>query len=184
MIGQTTDIFTDGHFIVIENHDHRFAACGCIIHALIGHAAGAGTVTNQRNDIVILLLQCSCPGHAQRNGNRAGCMTGNKSICITFRRLRKSGHTAVLPQMRKIRPATCQQLMDIRLMTDVKYQTVFHCIKNGFDCYSQFHRTQITGQMSAGFGNTVNQEFANLLTQLCTFFLSKLQQVFVTVDFF
>ena len=47
MPGNTADILSDGHLVVIEDNDHRFTAdCG-IIQTLIGHTAGAGTVANQ-----------------------------------------------------------------------------------------------------------------------------------------
>jgi hypothetical protein len=57
-------------------------------------------------------------------------MTGNKSVRVAFGGLREAGNSAKLTQMIKSRLATGQQLMNIRLVTNIKYQTVFLRIEN------------------------------------------------------
>ena len=85
------------------------------------------------------MQQRSCPGHAQCDRHRAGSVARDKSVCAALLRLGEAGNTAVLPKMRKARPAACQQLMHIRLVTDVEYQAVSIRIKYGFDSNAQFH---------------------------------------------
>ena len=97
MPGHAAHIFADGHFIVVENDNHRFPADGGVVQTLIGHAAGGCTVANEGNDIIILFQQGSCPCHAQGNGHRTGCVSGHKGIRIAFRGLGKAGQAAVLP---------------------------------------------------------------------------------------
>ena len=47
--------------------------------------------------------------------------------------------TAKLAQTAKTRLAICQQLMYIRLMSHIKYQTIFFCIKYGFNRNRQLY---------------------------------------------
>ena len=55
----------------------------------------------------------------------------------------------------KDRLASGQNLMDIRLMTHIKYQAVNFSIINGFQGNRKLHRAQIGGKVAAGFGNPV-----------------------------
>ena len=77
-------------------------------------------------------------------------MSCHKCIGIAFAGLGETGKAAVLPQRRKFRLASGQQLMHIRLMTYIKNQAVFHCIKYRFNGNRQFHNTQVSGKMAAG----------------------------------
>ena len=93
-------------------------------------------------------------------------MSRHEGVRITFRWLGKTGQAAVLPQMRKIRLASGQQLMHIRLMPHIKNQAVYLGIKNGFDGHAQLHHAQVSGQMSAGFGDVGNQKLPDFPTKL------------------
>ena len=109
-------------------------------------------------------------------------MTGNESIGFAFRRLRKTGDSAELPQMLKIRLATGQQLMDIRLVTNIKNQTVFHCIENGLNGDGKLHRAQIGSKMPARSGHAGNQIFSDFIAQIRTLLIVQAGEIFMTVD--
>ena len=66
-------------------------------------------------------------------------MSRHEGVRITLRWLGETGQSAVLPQMRKIRLASGQQLMHIRLMPNIKNQAVYLSIKNGLDGHAQLH---------------------------------------------
>ena len=170
--GQAAHVPADGHFVVIEDDDHRLAADGGVVHTLIGHASGAGAVADQGHHLVVLAQKRPRPGHTQRDGHRIGGVPGYESVGIALRRLGESGNAAVLPQVRKIRPAAGQQLMDIRLMTHIKNQAVFFCIKNGLDGDAQLHRAQVSGQMAAGLRNGLDQKIPDLLAKLEPLFVA------------
>ena len=80
----TANILVNRKGIIVQNNDDRLIADGSITEAFVGHATGCGAVTNERNNMMILLLERSGMSHTQSNGNRAGCMTRNKGICTTF----------------------------------------------------------------------------------------------------
>ena len=109
-------------------------------------------------------------------------MTCNECIRITFTGLRKTRHASELTQTLKIRLASCQHLMDIRLMANIKNQAVFIRVINGLKGYGQLNGTQIRGQMPAGFGYPIDQKRSDLLAKQQTFFIAQAQQILVTVD--
>ena len=182
MPGHTAHIFPDGHFIIIENDDHRLPADGSIVHALIGHSAGHGTIANERHHIIVFPQHRPGPGHTQGNGYGAGSMTGHKGIGIAFTGLGEAGDPAVLAQMGKILPAARQDFMHIGLVSHIENKTIPAGIKHGFNGDAQLYRAQISGKMSAGLGYAGNEKLPNLMTQLNFFFVTQSQQVLVTVD--
>ena len=182
MFCNASNIFVDGHFIVVEDHDQRLAAFCSISQPLKKHATGGCTISQKRNHLIILLLEGTGPRHPQRNGNRTGGMTGHKRITVTFRGFGETSNAAKGTQCIKIRLAASQQLMHIRLMTYIEYQAVFFSIKYSFDRHSQFHNAKIGCQMTAGLRYMFDQKTANLLAQLATLTIIQRQQIFMTIN--
>ena len=83
--------------------------------------------------------------------------------------------------MRKIRPAACQQLMHIRLMTNVKHQAVSIRIKHGLNGDTQLHHAQIASQVTAGFGHAVNQKLSDLIAKPAALAVIEVFEVLMTV---
>ena len=110
-------------------------------------------------------------------------MSRHEGIRIALRWLGETGQSAVLPQMRKIRLASGQQLMHIRLMPNIKNQAVYLGIKNGLDGHAQLHHAQVSGQMSAGFGNVGNQKLPDFPTKLGSLPVIQSGKVVMAVDF-
>ena len=77
-------------------------------------------------------------------------MTGNERIRNAFTWLRKSRHSTKLAQTVKIRLASGQHLMHIRLMTNIEYQTVNFSIIDGLKGDRKLHRAQIGGKVATG----------------------------------
>ena len=153
MMGNAAHVFANGHLIVIEHNHNRLPAVSGIVQPLIGHAAGCCTIAHQGNHLIRLLLQRSCPCHAQGNGHGAGSMTRHKGIGNAFLRLGEAGHPAKLAQGGKILPPSGEELVDIGLMPYVKHQTVLCGVVYGFQCHRQLHHAQVACQMAAGLGN-------------------------------
>ena len=108
-------------------------------------------------------------------------MSRHEGIGAAFGGLWETGNAAILPQMHKIRPAACQQLMHIRLVTHVKHQAVSIRIKHGFNGDTQLHHAQIARQMSSGLGHTVNQKQADFVTKLAALPIIEVQKILMCV---
>jgi len=107
-------------------------------------------------------------------------MACHKSIRDAFGGLGKAGDSAELPQVRKIRPATRQQLMDIRLMTHIKNQAVNIRIKHGLNGNSELYRAQVSREMSTGFADGGNEKLPDLPAQLCSLLIIQANEILVT----
>ena len=109
-------------------------------------------------------------------------MTCHESIGHALTGLRKTGHAAKLPQLRKAIPSAGQKLMDIGLVSHIENQAVGIGIKNGFNGNRTLHNAQITGQMAACLGNTGNEKFPNFLAKLLSVIVIQTKQIFATIN--
>ena len=121
---RAANIFIDRHVVVVENNDNRLFAGSGSRKAFIRQSARQGAVTQNRHNIIMLATEGSCLGHPNRNGNRVGGVAGNKSVIVTFMRLRETGDSSVLAQCIETFSASGYYFVDIALMTDIKNQTV------------------------------------------------------------
>ena len=64
ILTHSAHVFRNGHFVIVEHHNHFFVQCTSVIQCLEGHAAGHGAIANNSHHIVILLLQVPGHGHA------------------------------------------------------------------------------------------------------------------------
>ena len=182
MPGQAADRLADGHFVVIEDDHHGLLADRQLIQGFINHAAGGSTVTHHGDHIIILVQKGTCPGHTQGNGHRTGSVACHKGIRHAFRWFWKSGKPPILPQTGKIRLASRQQLMDIRLMADIKNQAVLLCIIYGFNGNRKLYNAQVSGQMAAGLCHIFNQKLPDLPAQASLLRLGQVQQVLLAMN--
>ena len=67
MAAHRPHIGTDGHTIVIKDHNQRFAGGTGIIQALKAETAAQCTIPDQRQHIIILMLHGAGPRHTQRD---------------------------------------------------------------------------------------------------------------------
>ena len=111
-------------------------------------------------------------------------MACNKGIAIAFCGFGKSRHTAVLPKGGKIRLAAGQQLMNIRLMTYIKHQTVLSCIKHGLNGNCQLHNASIGCHVAAGSRYIFNKKRPQFTAKKLSLFITKRSQIPVAADIF
>ena len=163
------DVFVDRHAVVVEHDDHGLAALSGVRQPLVGQAAGECAVADQSNDVIILSHERARPRHTQRNGDRRGGMACYECIVHTLIRLREAGDAAELPQRRKRFAPPGQKLVHIALVSDVEYEPVALGIVDTVDCDRKLHRTEVRGEMSAGFRKTLHQERTKFRTQLRNF---------------
>ena len=184
MPGNTSHIFSDGHFVVIQNDHHGLLAVGRIIQTFVGHAAGNSTVTDQRNHLIILVKHGSGSCHTQSNGDRTGSMASYKCIGITFTRLGKAGKAIKLPQRTKGISPSGKQLVDIGLVSHIKNKTVLCRIINGFQGHRQLHNSQVGSQMTACVGDILHQKIADFSAKLPVLLGGEPQKIGAGMDLF
>ena len=162
---QRTYIFGDGHLVIVQDHK-QIVQPADVVHALVHHAAGKGTIANYCHHKPGLTLDLFCPSHA--NGKRKRCiaMSGNKGIVCAFVRVREAGNTIQLPQMIKLLPASGKQLVSVALMPYVKYDLILGCFQHTVQCHGQLYSAKIRGQMPTGLGDIFQHKMPDLRTKL------------------
>ena len=78
-------------------------------------------------------------------------MPRNKGIVHTFMRFRETRESPVLTESVKAVSASGDNLVDIALMTYIKDDAIFFAIINTMKCQCQLYRSQVGGQVPAGF---------------------------------
>ena len=97
-------------------------------------------------------------------------MSRIKRITVTLFSLREAAHSSILAHLVETVLASCQNLMRIRLVSDVPDQSVFRQIQRQMQCHGQFDDAQIGCQMSAVCADLFDQKIPDFLCQLRQFF--------------
>ena len=89
--GDTAHVFLDGHSVVVEDDHQILSALSGVGQPFIGQSAGESAVTDESDDLVILLLQRPRPRHAHGHGDRVGGVAGDEGIVVALLRLGEAG---------------------------------------------------------------------------------------------
>ena len=147
--GQRAHILGNGHLVVVQD-DQQIVQPADIVHPLVDHTAGKGTITNEGNHLSRLAPQLFGPGNAHSQRERGVAVTSNKSIMLTFVGVRETGNAIQLPQLGKALAAAGQQLVGIALMAYIKHDLIRGGGQHPVQSHRQLHSTQIGCQMAAG----------------------------------
>ena len=116
----------------------------------VGDAAGEGAVTDQRHDLIIMVLQGPRPRHAQRHGNGVGGVAGDEGIMDAFVGLGKPGKTVQLPQCGKQRLTAGEGLVDVGLMAGVEHDGVPRGAEGAVQRDRQLDDPEVGAEVAAG----------------------------------
>ena len=93
-------------------------------------------------------------------------MTGKERIGVALAGLGKTGYTVDLPERIEGIPASRQDFMDIRLMTDVKENAVLYRVIYAVERNGKLNTAEIRREMSARARYVFHQKFADFPAQL------------------
>ena len=92
-------------------------------------------------------------------------MSRAKAIVLTLAPLGKARKAAARAQGGETVVTPRQQLVHVALVAYVEYEMVTGAVEYPMHSHGQLHRSQIGGQMAAGFGDGVHQRAADLVAQ-------------------
>ena len=127
--GKCTDIFRNGHLVVVQDHK-KVVQLFNVVHALVDHAAGKGTIADHRDHKPCFMMQLFGPRHADRKRKRRVSVPGNECIVFALVRVRETGDPVELAQLIKLSAPTRKDLVCVALVTDIKHDFVLWCIQN------------------------------------------------------
>ena len=90
-----------------------------LVQTLEGHARGHGAVADDRDDLVVLLLQAAGRGHAQRGGDGGGAVAGAEGVVGALLALGEAADPAALAQGVEVFLAAGDELVGIGLVPHV-----------------------------------------------------------------
>ena len=155
MLRKSADVFSDTHRIVIKDNDNTVFSMTEIINSFISRTACHSTVTDNGNNVIILVVEFI--GSGITDSSRYGCRAVSciKMIIRTLAQTRKTGDTPFFTKGIKLIESSRKELVGIGLMSYVKYYLIFRIIENCKESYSKFYDTKIRSKMSAVFRNDI-----------------------------
>ena len=179
---QRTYILRDGHLVIVQDHKQVVQSAD-IVHALVHHTAGKGSITDHRHHKPGLTLDLFCPSHANGERKRRIAMSGNKGIMHAFVGVREAGNSIQLPQMSKLLPASGKQFVGVALMPHIKYDLILGGFQHTVQCNGQFYSAKIRGQMPTGLGDIFQHKMPYLRTKLFHLLCIQLFKIAGLIDF-
>src|SRR6185437_2845307 len=91
VVRQGTDVFGDGHVVVVEHDQQVHRQAASVIERLEGHAGGHGAVTDDRHRAARLAFALGGDRHAQGSADRGARVTHAKGVVGAFTAAREGG---------------------------------------------------------------------------------------------
>ena len=92
-------------------------------------------------------------------------MARDKGVVLRLVRLREAGDTVALAQGVKALPAARDDLVGIALMAHIENEPVLRRVVDPVDRDGELHRAEIGREMPTGFGDALDLEAPQLLTE-------------------
>ena len=163
---QSTDRRRDRHVVVVENNDQAGIHGAGVVHGLIGHAGGHGSVADHGNHMVGLASEVAGHGHAEPGRDRGGRVSRAERIVFAFRALGEAGKSAALSQRSDAVAPAGQNLMRIGLVTDVPDQAVLRRIEDVVEGNRQLDHPKPGAEVPAGDRNRIDRLLAQFVGEL------------------
>jgi len=165
IIGQATDVARDRHVVVVEDHQHVGVDFRRVVQRLERHAGGQRAVSNHRNRLALAVLQAGGNRHAQRCADRGAGVADAKGVVLALGATREGRDAVLLAQGFHALATTGEDLVRIRLMTDVPYQPVIRGVEDVMQRDGQLDDAQAGTEMPTGLADRVEQFQAQLIGQ-------------------
>ena len=178
---------TDGrcnrHVIVIQNNNQPVFQRAGIIHGLKRHACAHSPVANDGDDVIVIVHEIACYGHAKTGGNRCRTMRCAERVVDAFRPLGEARKPAPFAQGANAVAASGQNFVRIGLMPDIPDNPVFRRVENMVQGHGQLHYPKPRAQMPAGFRHSRNGFVAQFVGKLAQIFARQFTQIRRICDF-
>ena len=164
VVGQAADGRRVGAGVVVDDDDEREVLVGGdVVERLPGHAAGEGTVADDRDRVPVAL-----PLEAARLGDAVGPRQGRRGVRVLDDVVLGLGAARVagdaLPRAQPAEVvASGQQLVDVGLVPGVEDDRVARRVEDAVQGDGQLDDAEVGAEVSAGLRHGVDQEVADLL---------------------
>ena len=161
---QRTDIFGNGHLVVVQDHD-QVVQMADVVHALVDHTARERTIADDGDDLARFSAQLFGPRNANGQRKSRVAMACNKGVVLALIGVGETRNAVDLTQLRKALFAAGQQFVGVALMSHIKYDLIFGRFQHPMERDRQLDCAEVRGQMTARFGNIIQQKFPNFFAE-------------------
>ena len=156
----------DGHVVVVEDH-HQIRVQGTgVIEGLEGHARTQGPVADHRDHVSRLALGLGGHGHTQCCADGGAGVADAEGVVGALAALGESRQPAFLTHAAHAGTPAGEYLVRIGLVAHVPDQPVLRGVEDIVQGDGKVHHSQPRRQVTAGTGDAVDEEAAQLLRQL------------------
>ena len=163
--GDGADVAVDGPLVVVEDDDQALGLLGDVVDRFEGDAVGEGGVAGDGDDVFAAAGQIARHGHAEGCGERGAGVAGAVAVVLALGAEHEAVEAAGLADGVEAVAAAGENLVDVGLVADVKENLVFGRVEDGMKGQGQLDDAQVGAEMAAGYGERLDQEFADLFCE-------------------
>mmetsp|Transcript_13490 Transcript_13490/g.21017 ORF Transcript_13490/g.21017 Transcript_13490/m.21017 type:complete len:286 (+) Transcript_13490:2606-3463(+) len=153
--------------IIIQNHNHTRAQVSRIVHGLVGHTTGDGSVTNHCNTIILSFVEGGLGHrHALRGTDGCGGVSSTEGIIFGFLTFAKSRHTIELTQRRESITTASEHFVGVALMSNVPDDVILGHIEDVVESSCKFNNTERGGEVTTSFRDSLDDLPTELVGKL------------------
>lgn len=149
---------------------------GDVVQRLPGHASGEGSVTDDRDDVVVLLQDLVRLGEAVGPAEDGGGVRVLDDVVLGLGLRGVAGEAALHLELREVL-APGEELVDVALVAGVPEDLVLRGVEHPVQGDGQLDHTEVGAEVPAGLGDGVHEERPDLVGQLVQLFRGEPVQI-------
>lgn len=166
VVGKAADGRGVGALVVVDDDDERAVlGGGDVVQRLPGHTAGESAVTDDRDDVVVLLEHLVGLGEAVGPAEDGGGVRVLDDVVVGLGARGVAGQAALALELREVL-ATGEELVYVALVAGVEEHLVLRRIEDPVQGDGQLDHTQVGAEVAAGLRDCFDEEGPDLLGEL------------------
>ncbi len=159
------DCRPDGHVVVVQ-HDDEVALCVArVVECFIRQAARHGAVADHGQHVEVLLEHVTPHGNAPSRRDRGSRVSSSEGVVLRLVAPQERGEATPCADRRKTFIATCQHLVDVRLMAGVPDDLVARGVVDVVQRHRELRHPQARPEMATLLRQHVDVAGAQLVDQ-------------------
>ena len=163
--GDGAHVAIDGPLVVVEHDDQALGLLGDVVERFERDAVGESGVAGNGDHVLFAAGQIAGHRHAEGRGKRGTGVAGAVAIVLALGAEHEAVQAAGLANGVEAIEAAGKNFVDVGLVAYVEEESVFGSVKDSVEGQRQLDDAEIRAEMTAGFGERLDEECADLLRQ-------------------
>ena len=161
----SASVTRNSHTVLIQN-DNKLQIRAAIIKRLVNHSARKCTVSDDAYGMLISTVKHRRLGVTESRGDRGRAMTCAECIMLTLTHQGEARKTSRCAKIVKSTLATCEDLVYVGLMADVKDDVISRRIENAMQCHRELGHAEVGSKMTATRLYLFNEKGSDLIAEI------------------